>query len=189
MPSNRRHGAARSSPDGCSITLFKESTNLTCGLSRKLPKAANACSLVPVSTMKRSIPAREQRMMRRSNKGRPKIVSPARVGALIRARMDKSLASGALGVSGFASPVLVPYSSKSLILSADCPIIFSSRWPFSSIRNWASSLVSMRPERAVVMELLPFSVAAMKTLLLDWSPAAPVVLRSMKKTRLPLDDS
>ncbi|MCY1168312.1 hypothetical protein D9M73_83030 [compost metagenome] len=111
----------------------------------------------------------------------------ARVGALIKAGMESSLASGSLVSSWAESPVLVPYSSKSLTFSADLPISFSSRCPFSRISIWLSPVVSIRPERAVVTELLPLSFAAMKTLLLDfWSTEAS---RSMKKTRLPLEDS
>jgi hypothetical protein len=38
-----------------------------------------------------------------------------RVGALMRSRVDSSLDSGAFSISGLESPVLVPYSAKSLI--------------------------------------------------------------------------
>ena len=94
-----------------------------------------------------------------------------RFGVMINDCVDNSLASGVLSLAGSDSPVWVPYSSNSLTFIDDWPARLSSRCPPSSMRKRESPRVSMRPARAVVTELFPFSFAAIKTSLLVCPPA------------------
>ena len=80
----------------------------------------------------------------------------------------------------------VPYSANSLTLTPGSPRVVSSRWPSVSMAMRSPFRVSSRALRAEVTASRGPSVAAMKMLLPLWVSGLSL---SMKKTRLPLEDS